>query len=174
MRAEVSQWFRSLCLGEDRLLAPLPRLKAHLFSHSLERAGQEWLSAESAMGTSCMRVECSARPEGAEASAGDPCQSRAASNRGGDCRQGLPETSADGGLGWRRRAGLCSSEEGQILGLRPARSQGATYPDCTRHYRGKISPSCIMRAGPCLYVSVCFCAHVQFIVFDREVLYFHR
>lgn len=32
------------------LLAPLPLLKAHRFSHSLERAGQEWLSPELAMG----------------------------------------------------------------------------------------------------------------------------
>ena len=32
------------------LHAPLPLLKAHRFSQNLERAGQEWLSAELAMG----------------------------------------------------------------------------------------------------------------------------
>lgn len=53
-RGTISQWLWGFCLGGGPLLASLPRLNAHLFSHSLERAGQEWLSTESAMGTSCM------------------------------------------------------------------------------------------------------------------------
>lgn len=44
--------------GACRLLSvPLPLLKAHRFSHSLERAGQEWLSAELAMGAACGECE---------------------------------------------------------------------------------------------------------------------
>lgn len=39
------------------LPTPLPLLKAHRFSHSLERAGQEWLSAELAMGAHACESE---------------------------------------------------------------------------------------------------------------------
>ena len=45
---------------------------------------------------------------------------------GGDCLQGLPETSAYGSLGWRRRARHCNSGEGQILGLQA--KQGSAPP----------------------------------------------
>lgn len=71
----------------------LPLLKAHRFSHSLEKAGQEWLSTESAMGAvrACESLSVSW--------AGNPCQDGAASKRGGDCLQGLPDTSADRSLG---------------------------------------------------------------------------
>lgn len=114
--------------GACRLLSvPLPLLKAHRFSHSLERAGQEWLSAELAMGAACGECELSGGDEagtqlGILARMGLPARGAgAASKRGGDCCKGLPDTSADGSLGLGWGAGV-SSWGAQVLqaGGRPS------------------------------------------------------
>lgn len=47
---QVVQGTLPVACAHCSLPALLPLLKAHRFSHSLEKAGQEWLSTELAMG----------------------------------------------------------------------------------------------------------------------------
>ena len=75
------------------LPAPLPLLKAHRFSHRLERAGQEWLSAELAMGAHARESGgCTAGAEagvwpGSPARMGLPARGAETAARGGQMHQ---------------------------------------------------------------------------------------
>jgi hypothetical protein len=150
---------RGPCPGHSARWPPpvlLPLLKAHRFSHSLERAGQEWLSAASAMGPHAREGQ------GARAGLGIPARTwlPATGRRLHQLARCLP----DGSWGWERRAGGRGVRDPRLGDPSPQHLPGLRRCSPWLDKYSLDPEKCLCAVSVCVCVSECVLVCAQVIV----------